>query len=149
MALNRVLLQGRLVADPELRQTNSGVSVANWRIAVDRNFKDADGNRGVDFIRCTAWRGTADFVTKWFHKGSMILLEGSLQNSEFTDKDGNNRTVAQVVVDNVFFAGSKSENGGDHRSDGGGETRGDYGAVSSPVGGFQEIADDSEDDLPF
>ena len=149
MSLNKVIMQGRLVADPELRTTNSGVSVANWRIAVDRNYKDASGERGTDFIRCTAWRGTADFVTKWFHKGSMILLEGSLQNSEFTDKDGNNRTVAQVVVDNVFFAGSKSENGGGRRDEDGGEARGDDGVASGPSGGFQEIADDSEDTLPF
>jgi single-strand DNA-binding protein len=148
MSLNKVIMQGRLVADPELRTTNSGVSVANWRIAVDRNYKDASGERGTDFIRCTAWRGTADFVTKWFHKGSMILLEGSLQNSEFTDKDGNNRTVAQVVVDNVFFAGSKSENGGDHRSDGGGETRA-YDATATKPDAFQEITDGSEDELPF
>lgn len=149
MSLNKVVLQGRMVADPELRTTNSGVSVANWRIAVDRNFKDANGERGVDFINCTAWRGTADFVTKWFHKGEMILVEGSLQNSQYTDKDGNNRTVAQVVVESVYFCGGKSENGGGHRNETGGEPKGNYGAVSAPTGGFQEIADDSEDDLPF
>lgn len=147
MGLNKTILQGRMVADPELRTTNSGVSVANWRIAVDRNFKDANGERGVDFINCTAWRGTADFVTKWFHKGAMILVEGSLQNSQFTDKDGNNRTVAQVVVDSVYFCGGKNENGGGNyrKAD---EGKG-YDPNDAGNGNFQDITDGSEDELPF
>lgn len=147
MSLNKVVLQGRMVADPELRTTNSGVSVANWRIAVDRNFKDANGERGVDFINCTAWRSTADFVTKWFHKGEMILVEGSLQNSQYTDKDGNNRTVAQVVVESVYFCGGKSENGGGHRKADEGQST--YDVTSANPDAFQEITDGSEDELPF
>lgn len=147
MSLNRTVLQGRLVADPELRTTNSGISVANIRIAVDRNFKDADGNKGADFFTCTAWRGTADFVEKYFHKGEQIVVDGKLQNSQYTDKDGNNRTVTQVVVDSVFFCGSKS----DRQFGSTEQSSGPATAQELQIVQFQDITEDSEDegDLPF
>lgn len=148
MSLNRCVLQGRLVADPELRQTNGGISVANLRIAVDRNFKDADGNKGADFFNCTAWRGTADFIAKYFHKGEMIVLDGKLQNSQYTDKNGENRTVTQIVVDSVYFCGGKGESngGGNYQKH---EEEQTYNEQSAGAGNFQDIADGSEEDLPF
>lgn len=147
MSLNRTIIQGRLVSDPELRTTTSGVSVANMRIAVERNYKDADGNKVADFFTCTAWRGTADFVEKYFHKGEQIVVDGKLQNSQYTDKDGNNRTVTQVVVDSVFFCGSKSD-----RQFGGTEQYSGPATAQEPqVVQLQDITEDSEDegDLPF
>ncbi len=144
MGLNRIALQGRLVADPEIRTTTSGVSVANLRLAVDRNYKDADGNKGVDFFNCTAWRGTAEFVEKYFHKGELILIDGKLQNSQYTDKDGQKRTVTQVIVDSVFFCGSSGGN-----KSGSTEQRSPYNIQPTAQDNFQEITDGSEDELPF
>lgn len=112
MSLNRVIIQGRLVADPDIRTTSGGISVANLRVAVERNYKDSDGKKEVDFFQCTAWRGTADFVQKFFRKGELILIDGKLQNSTYTDKDGNNRVSTQVVVDSVFFCGSSGNGRG-------------------------------------
>ena len=148
MSLNRCVLQGRLVADPELRQTNGGISVANLRIAVDRNFKDADGNKGADFFNCTAWRGTADFIAKYFHKGEMIVLDGKLQNSQYTDKNGENRTVTQIVVDSVYFCGGKGDGngGGSYQKH---EEEQTYDVTNAKPDAFQEITDGSEDELPF
>ena len=104
--LNKVILMGRLVADPEIHQTNSGVMLARFRIAVDRDFKDKDGNRQTDFISCTAWRGTAEFVQKYFFKGSLIALTGSLTVNQY-EKDGQKRIGTDVTVDQVYFAGEK------------------------------------------
>lgn len=151
--LNRILLQGRLVADPEHKQTPNGVSVTTFRIACDRNFADKSGNRQADFIPIVAWRATADFVARFFTKGKMILLEGTLQSRNYTDKDGNKRTAFEVIADQVYFGDSK---GGDSRP-----------AAAAPsnfptpenfqeptkgqgfsIGDFEEIdADDNE--LPF
>lgn len=106
--LNRVILMGRLVADPELRQTTSGVSVATFRIAVDRNYQaKGAAEKQADFIPCVAWRQTADFISRYFAKGRMIALEGSLQSRSYEDKTGAKRTAYEVIVDQAYFADSK------------------------------------------
>lgn len=108
--INRIVLMGRLTADPEYRQTPNGVAVATFSIAVDRNFV-TNGERQTDFIPCVAWRGQADFVSRYFKKGNMIAVDGSLQTRKFVDKQGNNRTAFEVVIDQVSFTGSKAETG--------------------------------------
>ena len=106
--LNRVILMGRLVADPELRQTTSGISVATFRIAVDRNYQTKGAaEKQADFIPCVAWRQTADFISRYFAKGRMIALEGSLQSRNYEDKTGVKRTAYEVIVDQAYFADSK------------------------------------------
>ena len=111
--LNKTILQGRLVADPELRHTASGVAVATFRLAVDRDFKNKDtGERQADFITCVAWRQTALFVEKYFSKGRMAIVEGKLQTRTYDDKDGVRRYVTEVVADNVYFGDSKRDDGG-------------------------------------
>lgn len=147
MSLNRVIIQGRLVADPDIRTTSGGISVANLRVAVERNYKDSDGKKEVDFFQCTAWRGTADFVQKFFHKGELILIDGKLQNSTYTDKDGNNRVSTQVVVDSVFFCGpSGNGRGGNGHS----EQQNRYEANTAPTNNFKDIEDgEVEGELPF
>lgn len=113
MALNKIILQGRLVADPELRHTNTGTAVCTMRIAVDRDFKNKDtGEKEADFITIVSWRSTAEFVSKHFQKGRVAICEGRLQIREFTDKDGIKRREAEVVADNVYFGDSKPQNGG-------------------------------------
>lgn len=108
--LNKVFLQGRLVADPDLRHTQQGTSVASFRLAVEHDFKNqSTGERGVDFINIVAWRGTADFVSRYFSKGRMALVEGRLQMRDYTDKDGNKRIAAEVVASNVYFGDSKRD----------------------------------------
>ena len=109
--INTVVLMGRLTFDPELRTTPSGVSVVRFQVAVDRNYQKAGEERKADFIDVTAWRQTADFISRYFHKGSMIAIEGSLQTDNYTDKDGNKRKSFQVVANNVSFCGSKNESG--------------------------------------
>lgn len=109
--LNRIVLLGRLTADPETKQTPNGVSVATFTIAVDRNFTAKGQEKQTDFIPCVAWRATADFIGKYFQKGSLIAVDGSLQTRKFTDKQGNNRTAYEVIVDQVSFAGSKQDGG--------------------------------------
>ncbi len=108
--LNSVIIMGRLTADPELRTTSSGLSVTSFTVAVDRNYKSGD-ERQTDFISVVAWRQTADFVTRYFRKGQMIAVQGSLQVRNYEDKNGNKRTAYDVVADNVSFCGSKSESG--------------------------------------
>ena len=109
--LNCAVLMGRLVADPELRTTTNGTSVTSFRIAVDRNFVRQGAERQADFIDIVAWRQTAEFVTRYFHKGSMIAVQGSIQTRNYEDKNGNKRTAVEVVADNVSFCGSKAESG--------------------------------------
>ena len=100
--LNKIFLQGRLVADPELRHTQSGVAVASFRLAVDRDFKDREtGERKADFFNVVAWRQTGEFVSRFLAKGRLALVEGTLQNREYTDLDGNRRTATEVVASNV------------------------------------------------
>ncbi len=106
--LNRVILMGRLTADPEHKQTPSGVSVTSFSVAVDRNFSDKSGNRATDFINIVAWRNTADFICRYFTKGRMIAIEGSIQTRNYEDKQGNKRTAFEVVADQAYFADSKS-----------------------------------------
>ena len=113
--LNHITLMGRLVADPELRRTGSGVAVASFRIAVDRDFAPKDGgDRKADFIDCVAWRQTGEFISKYFTKGRMIIVDGRLEMRDWTDKDGNKRTSAEVVVANAYFGDSKREEGGSY-----------------------------------
>ena len=110
--LNQIVIMGRLGKDPELRRTQSGVAVATFHVAVDRDFKDkATGQRATDWITCVAWRSTAEFVEKYFAKGSQVLVAGRLQMRDWTDKDGNKRISAEVQAENVYFAGAKTEGG--------------------------------------
>ena len=110
--LNVVAIMGRLVADPELRTTQSGINVVSFRIACDRNFARQGEQRQADFIDIVAWRQQAEFVSKYFQKGSLIAIEGSLQTRQYQDKNGNNRTAVEVVANNISFAGPKSSNQG-------------------------------------
>ena len=108
--LNRIILMGRLTRDPELRHTQAGVAVASFSLAVDRDFKDrSTGEKSTDFIDIVAWRQTAEFVSRFFTKGRMAVVEGRLQLRDWTDKDGNKRRSAEVVADNVYFGDSKRD----------------------------------------
>ncbi len=152
--LNRIILMGRLTRDPELRHTQTGVSVASFTLAVDRDFKSRDtGEKATDFIDVVAWRNTAEFVSKYFFKGRLAVAEGRLQLRDWTDRDGNKRRSAEVVADNVYFADSRRD--GD--ASGGAYSRpaapvsspaADYGLP--PEGGdqFAELSDD-DGELPF
>lgn len=109
--LNNIIIQGRLVADPELRQTPSGTAVANCRIACDRDFKDREtGERKSDFVNVVAWRQTAEFLAKNFQKGRTILVTGRIQNTRYTDKNGANHQSLEIVADNIYFCDSKITN---------------------------------------
>ena len=110
--LNHITIMGRLTRDPELRRTGSGIAVANFSVAVDRDFASKEGGeKETDFIDCVAWRQTGEFVSKYFTKGSMIVVSGRLQIRSWTDKDGGNRRAAEVVADNCYFGSSKSDAG--------------------------------------
>ena len=106
--LNHIVIMGRLTRDPELKTTNSGIPVVSFSIAVDRDFADKEsGERGVDFIDVTAWRHTAEFVSRYFTKGRMAVVSGRLQTRNWTDKDGNKRKAVEIVAENVYFGDSK------------------------------------------
>ena len=105
--LNKIIIMGRLTRDPELRRTGSGTAVTSFSLACDRDFKSQSGDKETDFIDVIAWKNTAEFVSKYFSKGRMAVLEGRLQIRDWTDKAGNKRTTAEVVADNVYFADSK------------------------------------------
>ena len=151
--LNRVILMGRLTADPELKQTPNGISVTSFSLAVDRNFAGKGAERATDFINCVAWRQTAEFISRYFGKGRMMAVEGSLQVRNYVDKNENKRQAVEVVVDQAFFADSKPS--------GTSSPAPSYQAApayapapaapvafgSGSVEDFQEIED--EDDLPF
>ena len=109
--LNRIILMGRLTRDPELRRTGSGTAVTSFSLAVDRDFKSQSGEKETDFIDIVAWRSTAEFVSKYFTKGRMAVVEGRLQIRDWTDKDGGKRRSAEVVADNVYFGDSKRDGG--------------------------------------
>ena len=109
--LNSVCLMGRLTADPELKSTQSGVSVCSFRIAVDRTYQPKGQEKQTDFINIVTWRGTAEFVSRYFRKGQLVAVQGSIQTGQYTDRDGNKRTTFDVVADNVFFAEKKAESG--------------------------------------
>lgn len=107
--LNKCFLLGRMTKDPEIRRTNGGAAVTSFTLAVDRDFK-TNGEKETDFIEVVAWRNTAEFVSKYFSKGRMAIVEGRLQIRDWTDKNGNKRRTAEVVADNVYFGDSKKEN---------------------------------------
>lgn len=107
--INTVALMGRLTYQPELRSTGTGVSVANFQLAVDRRYTPAGQDRQADFIDCIAWKQTAEFLCRNFQKGSMLALEGSIQTRDYTDKQGNPRKAVEVVANNISFCGSKNE----------------------------------------
>ena len=137
--LNRIILMGRLVADPELRRTQGGTAVTSFRIAVDRDFKDKQtGGKETDFIDVVAWRGTAEFVSQYFAKGRMAVVEGRLQLRSWMDKEGSKRTSAAVVADHVYFGDSKRDGQDDRRA-----------ALAERMehAGFAELPDDGN--LPF
>lgn len=130
--LNHITIMGRLVRDPELRKTQSGVSIASFTVAVDRDFKNGD-EKVTDYIDCTAWRGQADFIAKYFSKGRMIVVDGALNSRKWQDKEGNNRVSWEIQAQNVYFGDSK---------------RNDEGQQSKPQT-FEEVASDDGEDLPF
>ena len=153
--LNKIFLMGRLARDPELRRTQTGTPVASFRLAVDRDFKDRNtGERATDWIDVVAWRQTAEFVSRYFTKGRMAVVEGRLQIRDWTDKDGNKRTTAEVVADQVYFGDSKRDgDGGGYASSGGYSAPAAPAAPSgfgAPAGGdqFAELSDD-DGELPF
>ena len=144
--LNHITIMGRLTRDPELRYTQSQTPVASFTLAVDRDFSGKDGGeKQTDFIDCVAWRQTAEFVSKYFSKGSMAIASGRLQLRDWTDKDGGKRRSAEVVVDTMYFGESK------RRDDGGAgqsQSRPSTAASTSAPGQFTELPDD-DGDLPF
>ncbi len=162
--LNHIVIMGRLTRDPELRRTNSGLAVASFSVAVDRDFgKNENGERETDFIDCVAWRQTGEFVSKYFTKGSMIVVSGRLQIRSWNDKDGNKRRTAEVVADNVYFGESRRANEGNTYGGnsyggapyGGGNGGNNYAAPapgysvpSAPASDFAMLEDD-DSQLPF
>ena len=164
--LNHIVIMGRLTRDPELRRTGSGIAVASFTVAVDRDFGGRDGGeRETDFIDCVAWRQTGEFVSKYFTKGSMIVVSGRLQIRNWNDKDGNKRRTAEVVADNCYFGESKRSNEGGSYSNGnsyGGNSYGgnsyaapaapSYGGYAAPAGNPASdfaMLDDDDAQLPF
>ena len=149
--LNHITIMGRLTRDPELRRTGSGVAVASFTVAVDRDFFGRDGGeRETDFIDCVAWRNSGEFVAKYFTKGSMIVVSGRLQIRSWTDKEGNKRRTAEVVADNCYF--------GESRRSEGGSSAGSYSAPAASFGGYSAPAapasdfamlEDDDAQLPF
>ena len=157
--LNHITIMGRLVRDPELRRTGSGIAVASFTVAVDRDFGGRDGGeRETDFIDCVAWRQTGEFVSKYFTKGRMIVVSGRLQIRSWNDKDGNKRRTAEVVADNCYFGDSRRD--GESTGSYGGNTYGGnaYGAPAPSYGGYSAPAapasdfamlEDDDAQLPF
>ena len=148
--LNHIVIMGRLVRDPELRRTGSGVAVTSFSLAVDRDFGSRDsGERETDFIDCVAWRQTGEFVSKYFAKGRMAVVSGRLQIRSWTDKEGNKRRTAEVVADNVYFGDSKREgDGGNSFAAAPAPAAPAFGGYSSPASDF-EMLDDNDAQLPF
>ncbi|WP_455492778.1 single-stranded DNA-binding protein [Eubacterium sp.] len=146
--INMVALMGRLTFEPELRTTPNGTSIIRFQVACDRNYQKDSQNRQADFIDCVAWRQTAEFISRYFHKGSMIAVEGSIQTSNYTDKDGNKRKQIEVLANNVSFCGGKSENGSQGTQGAQNEQYTQSGMdIDYDNADFEEIVDD--DDLPF
>ena len=160
--LNKIFIMGRLTRDPELRRTQTGTAVASFAIAVDRDFKDkSTGERTTDFIDVVAWRQTAEFVSRYFTKGRMAVVEGRLQIRDWTDKDGGKRRSAEVVADNIYFGDSKRDGDGQPQQQGYGEYGGrpmgyapqavGYGGL--PPGGYPASdftgLDEDDGELPF
>ena len=134
--LNKIIIMGRLTRDPELRRTGSGTAVTSFSLACDRDFKSQSGDKETDFIEVVAWKNTAEFVSKYFSKGRMAVVEGRLQIRDWTDKAGNKRTTAEVVADNVYFADSKRSESNDNQKE-------NFNALSG------RVSDDMYSSLPF
>lgn len=141
--LNHIVLQGRFTRDPELRYTQSGTAVCSFTLAVERDVAAAGGERKADFIDCTAWRGSADFVSKYFKKGSAAIVSGRLEIRDWTDRDGGKRRSAAVIVESVYFGEGKKDGGNAQVA---ARDPVDYGAQSADQ--FAELPDD-DGDLPF
>ena len=150
--LNKIILMGRLTRDPELRRTGSGTAVTSFSLAVDRDFKSQNGEKETDFIDIVAWRSTAEFVSKYFAKGRMAVVEGRLQIRDWTDRDGGKRRSAEVIADNVYFGDSRREGAGDFGGAPGYSApmggRSNYAAPMDNHSDFAEIGEE-DGDLPF
>ena len=150
--LNHITIMGRLTRDPELRYTQSQTPVASFTVAVDRDFGSRDGGeKQTDFINCVAWRQSAEFVSKYFHKGSMAVVSGRLQIRQYQDRDGNNRTAAEVVTDNIYFGESRRDSGSSDVSRPAYNSYNSYDSAprSNPApSAFSEL-DDGDGELPF
>ena len=142
--LNRIVLMGRLTRDPELRRTQSGTAVVSFSVACDRDYAAQGAERETDFIDIVAWRGTAEFVDKYFSKGRMAVVEDRLQIRDWTDKDGNKRRSAEVVADSIYFGDSKrdGDSGGTYHSSGRSS------GINVSASDFTELGDD-DGELPF
>ena len=149
--LNKIIIMGRLTRDPELRRTGSGTAVTSFSLAVDRDFKSQNGEKETDFIDVVAWRSTAEFVSKYFTKGRMAVVEGRLQIRDWTDRDGGKRRSAEVVADNVYFGDSKREGGSDYSPAPAYGTPAPSRGYAAPAGGQSDFAEIGEEDgeLPF
>ena len=149
--LNKIILQGRRVRDPEMRTTQSGKSIASFTLAVERDFAPQGQQKETDFINCTAWNGTADFISRYFSKGSMATVCGSLQIRSYTDRDGNKRSAPNVNVENVYFAGEKrAEKSKDsEKSKSVAKGKSAYSSKVTPKQTFEEMEDGPDNDLPF
>ncbi len=143
---NKVMLGGRLTADPESRQTESGISVTRFTVAVNRRYNKDSSQQQADFLNVTAWRQTAEFVSKFFKKGSSIFVVGTIQNRSWTDNDGNKRYATDIVADEVSFVDSRNENpaAGQYTPD---SYEPSFSSPAADAPKFEEIKDD--DDLPF
>ena len=148
--LNHVEIMGRLTKNPELRRTNSGTAVTSFTLAVDRDYVPQGQERETDFIDCTSWRQTAEFVDKCFSKGRMAVVSGRLQIRNYTDKDGNKRRAAEVVADNVYFGDSKRDGAAD-KAPGADAPQSTYAApsYSAPAADNYEQMTDDDSQLPF
>ena len=140
--LNKIVLMGRLTKDPELRRTGSGTAVTSFSLACDRDFKSQSGDKETDFIEVVAWKNTAEFVSKYFSKGRMAVVEGRLQIRDWTDKAGNKRTTAEVVADNVYFADSKRSESNDNQKE-------NFNALSGRVSDDFVPASEEDGEIPF
>ena len=149
--LNKAILMGRLTKDPELRHTQSNIPVASFTLAVDRGYSknNAEGQQPVDFINIVAWRGTAEFVSKWFRKGQLVAVTGRIQVRNWTDRDNNNRTTCEIVADECFFAESKRDSAPSADAFPFGGSPAPQAAPTMPnMAQFEELLDGDED-LPF
>lgn len=160
--MNKVILMGRLTADPELKTTPNGISVTSFSLAVDRNYVKQGGERKTDFINVVAWRQRAEFICRYFTKGQLIALDGSIETRQYVDKNGNNRTAFEVVVENAYFTGDRRgmQQGGGYQQQGGYQQNSYQPAAPEPIpqedsstyssgsaGDFEDMPLD--DDLPF
>lgn len=155
--LNKVILMGRMVSDPELKTTTSNLSVASFSVAVERNYVKQGSERETDFINVVAWRQTAEFVCKYFSKGQLIALDGTLQTRSYKDRDGNNRYITEVVTDNVYFTGDrKNDNSSQQittKNTKQNNTKQSNNQYNNPpannYGGYSDYEMPTDDDLPF